>query len=94
MRLRLLEGFTRSRTHKVTRVVTHAFGSIVVEHHRALALTHCLPKRCHHTLTVLVADNEAIDDHINGVYLISIELHSRRYLAHLTVDTGIDITLA
>ena len=94
MWLWLFEGCARSGTHKVARIVTHALGSVVVEHHSALTLAHSLRERGHHTLAVLVAYDEAVDNHIDGVYLVSIELHTGRHLAYLAIDTSIDISLA
>ena len=69
------------------------FGTVVVDGHRTLALAQRLPERGHHPVAGLLADDQAVDHQVDGVYLVTVEAHTGRNLADLAVDTGIDIPL-
>ena len=94
MWLGFLECCTCCRTHEVTGVVAYALGCVVVEQHRATTLTHSLAQRGCHALAVLLAHDQAVDDHIDGVGLVAVKLKACGELTYLAIDARIDIALA
>ena len=89
----VLEGHARRGAHQVARVETLLPGPVVVDGHRALALAHRLLQRGHQPFAGLLADHEAVDHQVDGVYLVAVEAHARRYFADLAVDARIDVPL-
>ena len=73
----------------MARVVSHAVGIVVVESHRALALTHRLLERGHDTLFRRGVDHHAVDHKLYVVYLVTVEFHAGGDLRDDAVDTGI-----
>ena len=89
----VLEGHARRGAHQVARVETLLPGPVVVDGHRALALAHRLLQRGHQPFAGLLTDHEAVDHQVDGVYLVAVEAHARRYFADLAVDARIDVPL-
>lgn len=93
MRRGVFERDARRGAHQVAGVEALLFGTVVVDGHRTLALAQRLPERGHHPVAGLLADDQAVDHQVDGVYLVPVEAHAGRNLADLAVDTGIDIPL-
>ena len=93
MRRGVFERDTRRGAHQVAGVEALLFGTVVVDGHRTLALTHGLLERGHHPVAGLLTDDQTVDHQVDGVYLVTVKAHTGRNLADLAVDTGIDIPL-
>ena len=93
MRRGVFERDARRGAHQVAGVEALLFGTVVVDGHRTLALAQRLPERGHHPVAGLLADDQAVDHQVDGVYLVTVEAHTGRNLADLAVNTGIDIPL-
>ncbi len=89
----VLEGHARRGAHQVARVETLLPGPVVVDGHRALALAHRLLQRGHQPFAGLLADHEAVDHQVDGVYLVAVEAHAGRDFADLAVDARVDVPL-
>ena len=93
VRRRIFERDARGGAHQMPRIVAHRLRIVVVERHRPLALPHRLLERSHQPVVRLLAHAQAVDHQVDRVDLVAVELHARRELAHLAVDTGVEIAL-
>ena len=93
VRRRIFERDARGGAHQMPRIVAHRLRIVVVERHRPLALPHRLLERSHQPVARLLAHAQAVDHQVDRVDLVAVELHARRELAHLAVDTGVEVAL-